>query len=101
MSDDSIENEVELDTHITLDLRLEGQYRELVRAIQDMRKKEGLNPMDIISLRIETSVEGQELINKFKIDLLKTVGAKEVIINENEGVEIKIDEFVFTISLVK
>jgi isoleucyl-tRNA synthetase len=100
-TDISIENEVKLNTHITEELRIEGQYRELVRAIQDMRKKAGLNPNDVINLSIETNVDGQELINKFKNEILKTVGASEIKISENNGTEIKIDELVFVISFLQ
>jgi isoleucyl-tRNA synthetase len=99
--DDSLQTPVELDTHITLELRAEGQYRELVRAVQDMRKKQGLNPNDTIVLEIETSVEGQELISQFESEFLKTVGAKELRIVENQGVEIKIDELVFIVRITQ
>lgn len=95
------EQGVLLDTYITEDLQVEGQYRELVRAIQDMRKKGGLNPNDIVILEISTSVDGQELINKFKNELLKAVGAKDVQIKENTGTEIKIDNLIFTLNLLK
>ena len=74
---------------------------ELVRAIQDMRKKAGLNPNDIINLEIATSVEGQGIINKFKSELLKAVGAKMIEIKENNGVEVKIDNLAFIVNLVK
>ncbi len=97
--DDSITELVELDTHITLELRQEGNYRELVRAMQDMRKKQGLNANDMITLSIETGREGQQLITTFKNDLLKTVSAREIKIVENEGTEVKIDELVFVISI--
>ncbi len=99
--DNRIVNDVELDTHITLELRKEGQYRELIRAVQDMRKKEGLNPSDVITLNVETNVDGQELINTFKIELMKIVGAKEINIEKNEGSEVKIDELSFIVSIVK
>ena len=98
---ESEEKKVELDTYITEDLRTEWQYRELVRAIQDMRKKQGLNPNDIISLEIAAGVEAEMMINKFKGELLKAVGAKDVQIKENEGTEIKIDGLVFVVNLVK
>ncbi len=94
-------NIVEIDFIITEDLRKEGQYRALVRAIQDMRKYQGLSPSDKIGLIVNTSVNGQELINIFKINLLKAVGVKEIKIGENDGTEIKIDELIFIIDIIK
>jgi isoleucyl-tRNA synthetase len=46
--------EVKLNTEITEELRLEGLAREIVRAIQDRRKKLGLNVEDRIHTRYET-----------------------------------------------
>jgi isoleucyl-tRNA synthetase len=45
--------EVKLDTEITAELRLEGLAREVVRLIQDRRKKMGLNVEDRIRVCIE------------------------------------------------
>ena len=101
MTDPKIDVELTLDTNITAELQTEGQYRELVRAVQDMRKKEGLSPSDVIVLEIATNTDGQEVISKWKNELLKTVGASEVKIAENEGIEVKIDELVFTINIKK
>jgi isoleucyl-tRNA synthetase len=94
------ELKVELDINITEDLKKEGQYRELLRAIQDIRKKNGLNPIDIVTLVISANSEGQELVNKFKKELMKAVSAKEIEIKENDGQEIKIDELIFRVSLI-
>jgi len=91
------ELKVELDTKITEELKQEGQYRELVRAIQDVRKKNGLNPNEIISLIVATDQKGQELINKFNSELMKAVNVKEIKIKENNGDEIKIGELVFNV----
>jgi isoleucyl-tRNA synthetase len=50
--------EVKLDTEITEELRLEGLAREVVRLIQDRRKKAGLNVED----RIHTCFEADGLL---------------------------------------
>ncbi len=44
---------VSIDTEITPDLRAEGMARELVRAVQNLRKKSGLAVADRIHLRID------------------------------------------------
>jgi len=92
---------VELDTVITEELKQEGNYRELVRAIQDIRKKNGLNPNDTMTLEISTSKEGEEFVVKFKELLMKNVGAKEVIFKNNEGSSLKIDNVEFILSVIK
>jgi len=93
---------VELDTNITEELKKEGQYRELLRGIQDARKKKGLNPNDVISLIIETNVSGQEFINSLeKNEFLNIIGAKDLRVEENNGTEVKIDDFILKIELVK
>jgi isoleucyl-tRNA synthetase len=90
-----------IDSEITEELKQEGNYRELVRAIQDIRKKKGLNPNDMVSIKILTNVDGQEFLNKFKTELMKAVSAKEIQMKENEGTEVKIDGLVFVINMVK
>ncbi|MES2930683.1 MAG: class I tRNA ligase family protein [Patescibacteria group bacterium] len=99
--DNTLAGEIELDLAITPELKKEGQYRELVRAIQDMRKKEGLNPSEIIVLAIETNDEGSDLINMFKDELLNTVGAKDIKFVATQGSGIKIDELSFVISIAR
>jgi isoleucyl-tRNA synthetase len=44
-------SKVELDTNITDDLRLEGIARDIVRALQELRKKKGLQPQDRVHIR--------------------------------------------------
>jgi len=99
-ADDMFNSEVELNTHITEDLREEGYYRELVRALQDLRKKNGLNPNDVIVLKIQAGVNEQEFIKKFNDLLFKQVGIKELKIEENDGEEIKIGKFVFKVKII-
>jgi isoleucyl-tRNA synthetase len=90
-----------LDFEITPELKEEGQYRELVRALQDMRKESELIPSDIISLSVSTSDEGKKLIEKWQKEIQKTVGIKELKFEENTGVEVKINELVFVVSIQK
>ncbi len=102
ITDNFISEKIELNTDITPELKKEGQYRELLRAIQDMRKKNGLNPNSLVYLIIETGVLGQELVNGFdQEEFKKAIGAKDIQIKENDGTEIKIDEFVFKILIEK
>jgi isoleucyl-tRNA synthetase len=75
-------NEIFLDLSITPELKLEGEYRELVRLVQDMRKEKGLTPQDEISLTLPEKYS--EIIVTFGDDLKKTVGAKEVLVQGEE-----------------
>ena len=96
-----IETEVKLDTEINSELKLEGDYRELVRGIQDMRKKAGLTPSDVIAITIETDEAGKNLIQKFEDDMKKTIMAGKIELENNDGIEIKVDNLSFKISIQK
>lgn len=98
---ENLEGEVKIDTEITLELKQEGDYRELVRALQDMRKKLGLTPSDIISLVFETNNKGKELIQKFETDMKKTVLISKIEFKSNDEQEVKIDKLVFKIKIEK
>ena len=76
--------DVVLDVVITPELKMEGDMRDLVRTIQDMRKKAGLNPDDRIMLTLPK--EQMELLKKFESEILPTVGATKV----TEATELKI-----------
>ncbi len=97
----SVSDEIKIDTNITPELKQEGNYRELVRALQDMRKKIGLTPSDVVALVFETGEEGRKLIQKFETDMKKTVLASKIEFKENGGEEIKIDNIVFKIKIEK
>ncbi len=74
--------EIGFDMTITPDLKLEGDYRELIRMIQDLRKEKGLMPQDMITLTLPTQY--QEIYEKFGEELKKTVGAQEVVLGGGE-----------------
>ncbi len=79
--------ETKLDIAITPELKAEGEYRELVRSIQDLRKEKGLLPKDTMTLLLPSSYKefGAGFLEKLK----KTVGAKEIIFTEDKEIEIK------------
>ena len=62
----NIDTEILLDIEITKELKEEGDFREFIRGVQDIRKQIGLTPNDMVSLIIETDDKGVDLINKFE-----------------------------------
>jgi hypothetical protein len=64
-------------------LKAEGDYRELVRAVQDLRKSKGLTPSDPIFITLSPSAE--LLLTPFLEDFKKTVLAEKVTFAENDG----------------
>ncbi len=99
--DNSIESEILLDTKITEELKEEGYYRELVRGLQDMRKKLGLTPSDIAKFSIETGEAGKKLIQKFEGDMKKTILASEIKFSPNNGETLSVDDLSFKVSIKK
>lgn len=76
-----IGDEFELDTEITPELKREGEYRELIRLVQDMRKEKGLLPSDVIILTLPEKY--REIIVVFEEEMRKTVGAKEIVFTDS------------------
>jgi isoleucyl-tRNA synthetase len=93
----SSETDVELDTEITDELKKEGDYREFLRGIQDMRKKSGLMPNDKINLDISETAE--ELVKPFLEDFKKTAGVSSVEFKDTDGEEIKVNDQVFKVKI--
>ncbi len=100
--DKKLEQGVIVDTMITPELKKEGQFRELVRNIQDLRKKEGFTTKDRAVLEVQTGSEGEDLIKSFanniqRICLLKDITFAQTVVGEG----IKIDDLVFVVRLRK
>ena len=92
---------VALDTTITYELKAEGDVREFMRAVQERRKAEGLAPQDRIELIVETTPDGEALLQSGLALIKKTVGATSVIFDVNSGDELTAGECVFRILLKK
>ncbi|MBU4224163.1 isoleucine--tRNA ligase [Patescibacteria group bacterium] len=92
---------VKLDIIVTSELKDEGMMRELVRNIQDLRKKAGLMPGQEIDLVVETDYNGEKLIKKFESEIKKGTNTALIEFSENDGEEIKIEELKFIIKIIQ
>ncbi|MBI5005318.1 MAG: class I tRNA ligase family protein [Candidatus Lloydbacteria bacterium] len=100
--EDSLENDVWLDTRITPELKQEGQAREFMRTIQDIRKKIGLSPSDVVALTIATDESGRAVIDAFAKEIQKTVRAESIVFaKEISGESFLIDDISFTVVVKK
>jgi len=96
---ENIENEVEIDTELTLELEREGQMRELVRYIQELRKKADLKPSNTIDVTIEGGediLKVKELQQQIKKNaLIKNLVQASIVGDDNKfmlggGVQVKV-----------
>jgi isoleucyl-tRNA synthetase len=92
-----IGKEISLDTNITEELKREGQYRELLRAIQDLRKKKDLSPKQTIKLVVGGGAKG--LVETFQTDLKRLAQISEFIFEEGEGEIVDLEDYKITISI--
>jgi isoleucyl-tRNA synthetase len=97
--DTNLKEEVELDTNISPELKEEGMVRELVRAIQDLRKEKGLSVSDKAILTIETDLVGQEFIRKHTDKIQKVTLLIEIKFSAAEGEFIEIGGTKFKLSI--
>lgn len=83
--DATLAEEVVLDVVLTPELKEEGTVRELIRAIQDLRKEKGLTIQDRAILILEADSKAQELIMKNKEMLLAATLLREIKFGNVEG----------------
>jgi isoleucyl-tRNA synthetase len=83
---------VYLNANLDKELIEEGLFRELVRAIQEERKKRKMNVWDKISLRIDESEAALSILEKFGEKLMEEVGAESILVESLEsGKEIELE----------
>ncbi len=102
--DQKIQEGVELDTKITSHLKEEGVVREIIRAIQNLRKETGLAPKDKINLSYDGEDFGDIFCN-WEEYLQKEIGAEKITqekLNKEDKVkEIKIEEKILLLKIKK
>jgi len=95
-------DEVVLDTVITEELKHEGVVRDIVRALQDVRKKKSLQPQDVVVLLVHVTEEGKKFLEQAKVEIQKVVGVKDVEYQTNEqSFSFVIEGVVFSVELRK
>ncbi|MEK6936484.1 MAG: isoleucine--tRNA ligase [Nanoarchaeota archaeon] len=89
-----------LDTEITKELEEEGYYREIMRRVQDLRKKNNLQREDKINLDISFNVN----LKKFEKEIKERAGVKTLSFNgkkRKESAKGKIKDEEFEVSFEK
>ncbi|MBY0538243.1 class I tRNA ligase family protein [Patescibacteria group bacterium] len=92
-------SKITLITELTPELIAEGAVREVMRAVQDMRKDAGLEPSDRIVLTIDTNENGQNAVNTHKESLLKTVGATDIVFDVTFGTSVTSGDYSFVCAI--
>lgn len=91
----------DFDWTITPELKAEGDVREFIRAVQEMRKTTGLAPQDRITLIVQASDGGEALVTQFRTEIMKVVGADDIAFGDAEGSEVKAGEHSLSVQIVK
>jgi isoleucyl-tRNA synthetase len=69
---------VALDTEMSQELKQEGVVRDVIRAVQNLRKERGLEVTDRINLQIHGSTDLQEAMDRFSDHILEETLASEL-----------------------
>lgn len=94
LNNESMMEEVVLDLRLSPELKEEGNAREIIRAIQDLRKKKGLSPEDEINVKVSYPQELAGAFSKYDEEIKKVTRTKEIIKTELEDIEpVKVNDF--------
>ena len=100
--DPTIPGKVGLDLIITPELKEEGDFRELLRNLQGLRKEAGLDPSDVIELFVETNKDGHIFIDKFSKEIKSVAGINKIEFTEVQpAVNIPIGDYLFKVKISK
>lgn len=99
--DASLATDAEIDTNISEELRLEGQMREVVRAVQDLRKKENFTVGDTVRLFVDTNEKGKKFMQAFSEEISRLTLLNEIVYKEVSGEKISVDDLEFVFGLEK
>jgi len=97
--DEKLETEVELDKTVTPELQREGNTRDFVRAIQELRKRRNLVPADMAELVVETDGTGKEFLDSVSEEIKKPTNISKIIFADNDNEEFFVDGMKFKIKI--
>jgi isoleucyl-tRNA synthetase len=92
---------VGLDTEVTEDLAREGDVRDLVRGVQNLRKERGLAVTDRIKLSLYGSARLRTAWDSFAAYVAAETLAAEVVWEQTAGTELEAGDEAWTVSIVK
>ena len=92
-------NFIILNTTLTKDLKLEGDARELVSKVQNLRKEKDFDIIDRIKLYISTELK--EVLNQFKDYIMSETLTKEIIFKENNSIKTNINGIDISLDIEK
>lgn len=82
-----VAEEASLDTSLTLELREEGIKRDLVRRVQEWRKKEGLQISDRPSYTLAVSKEEEATAQKYSSEIASQTGLAELTVSVTDTLD--------------
>jgi len=94
-------DELKLDTEISEELKQEGDFREVLRFVQSLRKDANLNPEEKVYLFVDTDKNGKAVVEKFEDELKRVAGISSISFEGNNGQELSVDDLVFKLSIKK
>ena len=97
--DPTLPESVFLNTTLTEELKEEGAVRDLVRAIQELRKEAGMSPMDKAVLVVSANESGKLLFEKYSEQIMRLTLLSKIEHAPLEGEPLQIEERTFVLSV--